>query len=48
MRWATEEGIAHAELSGSRLISEGMYACKRKFRPRIVVPRTHFARKRLV
>ncbi|GHH06023.1 hypothetical protein Srubr_05970 [Streptomyces rubradiris] len=46
MRWATEEGIAHAELSGSRpFISEGLYAFKRKFRPRIVVPRTHFARK---
>jgi hypothetical protein len=49
LRWAIEQGIRLAELSGSRpFISEGLYAFKRKFRPRIVVPDTHFTDKRLV
>ncbi|MFJ8186531.1 GNAT family N-acetyltransferase [Streptomyces sp. NPDC096105] len=49
MRWAIGQGIRRAELSGSRpFISEGLYAFKRKFRPQIVVPKTHFADKRLI
>jgi hypothetical protein len=33
---------------GEAFISEGLYLFKRKFRPQIVLPRTHFAHKRLV
>ena len=33
---------------GEAFISEGLYLFKRKFRPQIVLPRTHFANKRLV
>ncbi|WP_280853733.1 MULTISPECIES: GNAT family N-acetyltransferase [unclassified Streptomyces] len=49
LEWAVTQGIEHAELSGSRpFVSEGLFAFKRRFRPRIVVPDNHFRDKRLV
>ncbi|WIM94532.1 GNAT family N-acetyltransferase [Actinoplanes oblitus] len=49
LEWAAGQRIPYAEMSGSRpFISEGLFSFKRKFRPEIVLPGTHFRDKRLL
>ncbi len=48
LRWAARHRVPAAEFSGSRpFVSEGLFQFKRKLRPEIVLPASHFRGKQL-